>query len=87
MPIIAYTGSLSLKTIIFSQSFTFFFWPFLPSAIIFLICVVAETNRAPFDLPEAESELVAGYNTEYSSLVFAFFFISEYAAMLLMSGL
>ena len=87
MPIIAYSGSLSLKSIVFSQTFVFFFWPFLPSALIFLICIVAETNRAPFDLPEAESELVAGYNTEYSSLVFAFFFISEYASMLLMSGL
>ncbi len=87
MPIIAYCGSLSLKSIILSQTFVFFFWPFLPSALIFLICIVAETNRAPFDLPEAESELVAGYNTEYSSLVFAFFFISEYASMLLMSGL
>lgn len=87
MPIVVFVGSLDLKAIVFSQTSIFFVFPFFPSALVFLICTVAETNRAPFDLPEAESELVAGYNTEYSSLVFAFFFISEYASMLLMSGL
>lgn len=87
LPVILLTGSLSIKTIIFSQTLVFFFAPFLPSALVFFICIIAETNRAPFDLPEAESELVAGYNTEYSSLLFALFFISEYANMLLMSAI
>lgn len=87
MPLVAYTGSLSLSVIVSYQSNMSFFVPFFPCSVIFLICIIAETNRAPFDLAEAESELVAGFNTEYSSLIFAFFFISEYASMLLMSVL
>jgi len=58
-----------------------------PIAGIFLISIVAETNRAPFDLPEAEAEIVAGYNLEYSSIIFAFFFIGEYGNILMMSTL
>lgn len=61
--------------------------PLMPLALIFFISSLAETNRAPFDLPEAEAELVAGYNVEYSSITFAMFFLGEYSNMLIMSGL
>lgn len=65
----------------------FLFTPFgLISAVIFLICMVAETNRTPFDLPEAENEIIAGYHTEYSSMKFAVFFMGEYATMFVFSG-
>jgi len=61
--------------------------PLLPVAAIFFVSSLAETNRAPFDLPEAEAELVAGYNVEYSSITFAMFFLGEYSNMILMSAL
>jgi NADH-quinone oxidoreductase subunit H len=62
-------------------------YPTLPNAIIFLILLLAETNRTPFDLPEAEAELVSGFNVEYSSILFAMFSLSEYNSMLAMSTL
>lgn len=72
-------------TNVFQNWFLFTPWGFV-AAVIFAICIVAETNRAPFDLPEAENELIAGYHTEYSSMKFAVFFMGEYAAMLVFSG-
>jgi len=88
IPIILFSGSLNLNQIIYVQSKTIWFiFPLLPLSIIFFISILAETNRAPFDLPEAEAELVAGYNVEYSGIAFAAFFLGEYANILLMSSL
>jgi NADH-quinone oxidoreductase subunit H len=86
LPPLLYSGSLNLIDIVLSQEFVFFFLPFLPISLIFLVSIIAETNRAPFDLPEAEAEIVAGYNIEYSSILFALFFLGEYSNILLMSG-
>jgi NADH-quinone oxidoreductase subunit H len=83
------TGTLNLSEIVEYQR-TMPFWIQLllaPMAVVFFISVLAETNRLPFDLPEAEAELVAGYNVEYSSMAFALFFLGEYANMILVSGL
>ena len=80
-------GSLNLNEIIDAQKEIWFVFPLFPLSIMFFISCLAETNRAPFDLPEAEAELVAGYNVEYSSMGFALFFLGEYANMILMSGL
>ena len=84
-------GSLNLSDIVMAQSgsgFWNWFWlPLLPMFVIFFISALAETNRHPFDLPEAEAELVAGYNVEYSAMAFALFFLGEYANMILMSGI
>jgi NADH-quinone oxidoreductase subunit H len=81
-------GSFNLFDIIYKQKLIgmgFFFYNF-PLFIIFFIVILAETNRAPFDLPEAEAELVAGYNIEYSGILFAFFFLAEYANMLFVAN-
>ena len=79
-------GSLNLTDIVLAQQDRWFaFTPLFPMFIMFFICVLAETNRHPFDLPEAEAELVAGFNVEYSSMAFALFFLGEYANMILMS--
>jgi len=80
-------GSLNLVEIVSFQKFVFFIIPFLPLFLMFLVSILAETNRAPFDLPEAESELVSGFNVEYSSMGFALFFLAEYGSMILMSAL
>lgn len=88
LPIILFGNSLNLNTIIYTQKETIWFiFPLFPISIIFFISILAETNRAPFDLPEAEAELVAGYNVEYSAILFAAFFLGEYANILLMSSL
>ena len=86
MPVIALSGTTNLTGIVLSQNKMFNCWPFFPSLILFFICILAETNRLPFDLPEAESELVSGYNVEYSSLTFALFFLAEYSYIILMSS-
>jgi NADH-quinone oxidoreductase subunit H len=80
-------GSLNLTAIVRAQEHVWFFIPLFPMFIIFFISALAETNRAPFDLPEGESELVAGFFVEYSSLSFGLFFLGEYANMILMSAL
>ncbi|MEE2662431.1 MAG: NADH-quinone oxidoreductase subunit NuoH [Pseudomonadota bacterium] len=84
-------GSLNLTDIVMAQQgdgFWNWYWlPLLPMFVIFFVSTLAETNRHPFDLPEAEAELVSGYNVEYSSMTFALFFLGEYANMILMSGL
>ena len=85
-------GSLNLSDIVMAQKgdygmFNWFVFPLFPMAVVFFISTLAETNRHPFDLPEAEAELVAGYNVEYSAMTFALFFLGEYANMILMSAM
>lgn len=81
------TGSFNLSKIVIAQEKVWFCIPLFPMFIMFFISALAETNRHPFDLPEAEAELVSGYNVEYSAMGFALFFLGEYANMLLMSSL
>ncbi|MGA1019363.1 MAG: NADH-quinone oxidoreductase subunit NuoH [Candidatus Puniceispirillales bacterium] len=85
--VIMAAGSLNLTDIVMAQKEMWFCIPLFPMFVIFFISTLAETNRAPFDLPEGESELVAGYFVEYSSMSFALFFLGEYANMILMSGM
>lgn len=86
LPIILATNSLNFCEIILVQEKTIWFaLPFFPLFIIFFITILAETNRTPFDLPEAEAELVAGFNVEYASTIFALFFLGEYSSIILMS--
>ena len=80
-------GSLNLSDIVRAQENLWYVIPLFPMAVIFFISSLAETNRAPFDLPESESELVSGYNVEYSAMSFALFFLGEYINMILMSGM
>ncbi|WP_375595985.1 NADH-quinone oxidoreductase subunit NuoH [Algihabitans albus] len=85
--VILCAGSLNLTDIVNAQQGLWYAIPLLPMFVIFFISVLAETNRAPFDLPEGELELVAGYFVEYSSMTFALFFLGEYANMILMSAM
>lgn len=95
--VLLFTGSLNLGDIVKAQAGGIQHWfafnilagqfPLFPMFIVFFISALAETNRHPFDLPEAEAELVAGYNVEYSAMSFALFFLGEYANMILMSGM
>ncbi|MBN6036164.1 NADH-quinone oxidoreductase subunit NuoH [Amycolatopsis sp. 195334CR] len=84
--VILYAQSMSTSDIVASQQSGWYFYLLLPSFVIYLISMVGETNRAPFDLPEAESELVGGFHTEYSSMKFAMFFLAEYVNMVIVSA-
>lgn len=89
LAVVLVTGTLSLRDIVEAQDLGLFKWFVVwqfPAFVLYAICACAEVNRAPFDLPEAESELVAGYHTEYSSFKFALFFMGEYAAMMTVSA-
>jgi NADH:ubiquinone oxidoreductase subunit H len=87
LPFVAAVGSLNLWAVVSFQGAWGSFAYLAPLALIFAIAMLAETNRTPFDLPEAEAELVSGFNVEYSSLLFAFFFLAEYGSMGLMAAL
>jgi NADH-quinone oxidoreductase subunit H len=81
------TGTLNLSKIVEFQENVWLIFPLLPSAVLFFITALAETSRPPFDLPEAEGELVAGYNVEYSAITFTLFFIAEYSNIILISSI
>jgi NADH-quinone oxidoreductase subunit H len=87
VPVFIYSGTLSTSGVVASQNDRWYVWALPVSFIIYVICMVGETNRAPFDLPEAESELVGGFHTEYSSIKFALFFLAEYVNMVTVSAL
>lgn len=85
LPVAACANSFNLIEIVNQQESVWFVVPLLPVSVIFFISVLAETNRAPFDLPEAEAEIVAGYNVEYAGMTFAMFFLAEYSNMIWLS--
>jgi NADH:ubiquinone oxidoreductase subunit H len=88
LPIIMYSESLNfIEIVYFQKNFMWFCIPLFPFFIWFIVAVLAETNRTPFDLPEAEAELVAGYNTEYAGVFFIMFMLAEYSNLLCMSAL
>jgi NADH-quinone oxidoreductase subunit H len=84
--VVLYAQSLSTGDIVAAQQSGWYFYLLVPSFLIYLVSMVGETNRAPFDLPEAESELVGGFHTEYSSMKFALFFLAEYVNMVIVSA-
>ena len=87
LSVIVCVGNFNLTKIVIAQIFIWYFIPLFPSFMIFFISCLAETNRHPFDLPEAEAELVSGYNVEYSAIGFALFFLGEYGNIILISSL
>merc|ERR1712228_719507 len=87
LSVVICSSSFNLTKIVLSQINVWFFIPLFPMFLIFCVSMLAETNRHPFDLPEAEAELVSGYNVEYSAMTFALFFLGEYGNMLFMSTL
>ena len=87
MSVLVCTGSFNFSDIVFAQADVYFLFPLFPLFVMFFISALAETNRPPFDLPEAENELVAGYFVEYAGAGFALFFIAETANIILMSCL
>lgn len=87
LSVVVCVGSFNISDIVLAQAKIWFIVPLFPMFVMFFISALAETNRHPFDLPEAEAELVSGYNVEYSAMGFALFFLGEYANMLLMSSM
>jgi NADH-quinone oxidoreductase subunit H len=87
IPVVLYAGTLSTRGIVLAQQHGWLIIRMIPSFLIFLIGGIAETNRAPFDLPEAETELVAGYHTEYSGIKFMLFFMAEYMHIVTISAI
>lgn len=87
LSVVLMSGSMNLTAIVQSQQGLWYIVPAFPMFVVFVISALAETNRAPFDLPEAEAEIVAGYNVEYSGTGFALFMLGEYASMIMMSAL
>ena len=85
LTVIILCGTFNITNIIEAQQTVWYVLPLLPIFILFFISALAETNRTPFDLPEAESELVAGFMTEHSGMIFVFFFLAEYCSIVLMS--
>ena len=87
VPVFILAGSTRMVDIVNAQHTWWFILPLLPAFFLYLVAGIAETNRAPFDLPEAETELVAGYHTEYSGMRFALFFMAEYINMIIVSSI